>query len=89
MMNVVAQHFAQEGPALPLHVTRYNPDACSVNGRKQTPTREARHLELIRAIDLPVSAPLTITYICYPTTDGINSPEFPAHLRVVCRTVVP
>jgi hypothetical protein len=93
MMNVVAQHFAQDGPALPLHFIRYNPDGYSVNGRKQTPTRAARHLELMRAIDMPVTAPLTITYICYPTTDGvadaITSPEFPAHLREVCRTVVP
>jgi hypothetical protein len=93
MMNVAAQHFAQEGPTLPLHFIRYNPDGYSVNGRKQTPTMAARHLELMRAIDLPVTAPLTITYICYPTTDGvadaINSPEFPAHLRGVCRTVVP
>jgi hypothetical protein len=93
MMNIAAQHFAQEGPVLPLHFIRYNPDGYSVNGRKQTPTREARHLELMRAIDLPVTAPFTITYICYPTTDGvadpITSPEFPAHLRGVCRTVVP
>jgi hypothetical protein len=93
MMNIAAQHFAQEGPVLPLHFIRYNPDGYSVNGRKQTPTRAARHLELMRAIDLPVTAPLTITYICYPTTDGvadaITSPEFPAHLRGVCRTVVP
>jgi hypothetical protein len=93
MMNVAAQHFAQEGPTLPLHFIRYNPDGYSVNGRKQTPTMAARHLELMRAIDLPVTAPLTITYMCYPTTDGvadaINSPEFPAHLREVCRTVVP
>jgi hypothetical protein len=93
MMNIAAQHFAQEGPVLPLHFIRYNPDGYSVDGRKQTPTRAARHLELMRAIDLPVTAPLTITYICYPTTNGvadaITSPEFPAHLRGVCRTVVP
>jgi hypothetical protein len=93
MMNIVAQYFAQEGPHLPLHIIRYNPDAYTVNDRKQNPTRAARHLELSRAIDLPVTAPLTITYICYSTTDGvadtITSPEFPAHLRAVCRTVVP
>jgi hypothetical protein len=93
MANIAAKHFEQEEPILPLHIIRYNPDAYTVNELKRTPKREARHLELARAIDLQVTAPLTITYICYPTTDGvvyaITSPEFPAHLREVCRTVVP
>jgi hypothetical protein len=46
----------------------------------------------LRAIDAPVSAPLTITYVCYDTSDGaadiVLSDEFPPELREACRTVV-
>jgi hypothetical protein len=46
----------------------------------------------VRAIDSPVSAPLSISYKCYDTTAGAadvtRSGEFPPELRDSCRTIV-
>jgi hypothetical protein len=51
-----------------------------------------RHKELVLAIEEPVTAPLTITYICYSATAGVadvtKSEEFPLDLRESCRTRV-
>ena len=49
-----------------------------------------RHKELLLAIEEPVAAPLTISYICYGTTAGAadvtRSDEFPPDLREACKT---
>jgi hypothetical protein len=89
MLDVAAQHALRS--ELPLHFVRFNTDAYTVDGQKQKLSMTARYKELLRAIDAPVSAPLTITYVCYDTTDGVaditRSDEFPPELRDSCRTV--
>jgi hypothetical protein len=51
-----------------------------------------RYKELLLAIEDPVAAPLTVTYVCYATTAGTadvtNSDEFPPDLRGSCKTRV-
>jgi hypothetical protein len=51
-----------------------------------------RYKELLLAIEEPVAAPLTISYICYSTTAGVadvtRSDEFPPDLRESCKTRV-
>jgi hypothetical protein len=90
MLDIAAQHALRS--ELPLHFVRFNPDAYSVDGRAQKPTMGERYKQLLCAIDAPVSAPLTITYVCYDATDGVadvlRSDEFPPELREACRTVV-
>jgi hypothetical protein len=90
MLDIAAQHALRS--ELPLHFVRFNPDAFTVDGQTQKPTMGARYKRLLCAIDTPVSAPLTITYVCYDTTDGaadiMRSDEFPTELRDSCRTVV-
>jgi hypothetical protein len=75
---------------LPLHFVRFNPDGYTVDGRPQKPKMAERHKELLLAIEEPVTAPLTITYICYASTAGVvdvtKSNEFPPELRESCRT---
>jgi hypothetical protein len=75
---------------LPLHFIRFNPDGYTVDGRPQKPKMGERHKELVLAIEEPVTAPLTITYICYAATAGVadvtRSDEFPPDLRESCRT---
>jgi hypothetical protein len=90
MLDVAAQHRMRS--ELPLHFIRFNPDAYAVDGRAQKPKMGERHKELVLAIEEPVTAPLTITYICYTTTAGTadvtKSDEFPPDLRDSCRTRV-
>ena len=91
MLDIAAQH-AQRSE-LPLHFVRFNPDEYEVDGRSQKPKMGARYRELLLAIEEPVSSPLAITYICYPTTgntaDVTRSDEFPPELREVCKCRVP
>jgi hypothetical protein len=91
MLDVAAQH--QMRSELPLHFVRFNPDGYTVDGRPQKPKMADRYKELLLAIEEPVTAPLTITYICYGATAGTadvtNSDEFPPDLREACRTRVP
>jgi hypothetical protein len=90
MLDVAAQHALRS--ELPLHFVRFNPDAYMVDGKQQKPTTGARYKHLLCAIDAPVSAPLTISYVCYDTSAGVaditRSDEFPPELRESCRTVV-
>jgi hypothetical protein len=90
MLDVAAQHAMKNG--LPLHFIRFNPDGYAVDGRRQKPKMAERHKELVLAIEEPVTAPLTITYICYSTTAGVadvtTSDEFPPDLREACKTRV-
>jgi hypothetical protein len=52
-----------------------------------------RYRELILAIEDPVSAPLTVTHICYDTAGGTaevtHTDEFPPEVREACRYRVP
>jgi hypothetical protein len=88
MLDVAAQHRLRSD--LPLHFIRFNPDGYQVNGRAQKPKMAERHKELLLAIEEPVAAPLTISYICYSSTAGVanvmSSDEFPPDLREVCKT---
>jgi hypothetical protein len=90
MLNVAAQHAMKNG--LPLHFIRWNPDGYTTDGRRQKPKMAERHKELVLAIEEPVTAPLTITYICHSTTAGTadvtKSDEFPPDLRESCKTRV-
>jgi hypothetical protein len=90
MLDIAAQHALRS--ELPLHFVRFNPDAYTVDGQAQKPTMGERYKQLLHAIEAPVSAPLTITYVCYDTTDGVadvmRSDQFPPELRDSCRTVV-
>jgi hypothetical protein len=87
MLDIAAQRALRS--ELPLHFVRFNPDAYAVDGRSQTPKLGERFRELLLAIEEPVSAPLTITYICYDTThiaaDVTSSEEFPPELREACK----
>jgi hypothetical protein len=91
MLDVTAQHRLRGD--LPLHFIRFNPDGYQVNGRAQKPKMADRHKELVLAIEEPVSAPLSISYICYSSTAGVanvmSSDEFPPDLREVCKTRLP
>jgi hypothetical protein len=91
MLNVTAQHRLRGD--LPLHFIRFNPDGYQVNGRAQKPKMAERHKELLLAIEEPVVAPLSISYICYSSTAGVanvlSSDEFPSDLREVCKTRLP
>jgi hypothetical protein len=88
MLDVAAQHAMKSD--LPLHFVRFNPDGYSVDGWAPKPKMAERHKELILAIEEPVTAPLTITYICYSSTTGVadvtKSDDFPPELRESCRT---
>jgi hypothetical protein len=88
MLDVAAQHAMKSD--LPLHFVRFNPDGYTVDGRARKPKMGERHKELLLAIEEPVTAQLTIMYICYDATAGIadvtNSDEFPLDLRGSCRT---
>jgi hypothetical protein len=88
MLDVAAQHRLRSD--LPLHFIRFNPDGYQVDGRPQKPKMAERHKELVLAIEEPVSAPLSISYICYSSTAGVadvtKSDEFPPDLREVCKT---
>jgi hypothetical protein len=90
MLDVAAQHAMNNG--LPLHFIRFNPDGYAVDGRRQKPKMGERYKELVLAIEEPVTAPLTITYICYSTANGVadvtKSHEFPRDRRESCRTRV-
>jgi hypothetical protein len=90
LLDIAAQHALRS--ELPLHFVRFNPDAYSVDGRAQKLTMSDRYKKLLCAIDAPVSAPLTITYVCYDAADGVSdvlrSDEFPRELRDSCRTIV-
>ena len=90
MLDVAAQHAMKN--ELPLHFVRFNPDGYTVDGRAQKPKMGERHKELLLAIEEPVTAPLTITYICYATTAGTadvtKSDEFPSDLQGSCKTRV-
>jgi hypothetical protein len=90
MLDVAAQH--RMNSDLPLHFIRFNPDGYAVDGRRQKPKMAERHKELVLAIEDPVAAPLTITYICYNTAAGAadvtNSDDFPPDLRETCKTRV-
>jgi hypothetical protein len=66
MLDVAAQHTMRS--ELPLHFVRFYPDGFSVDGARVKPKMGERHKELVLAIEVPVTAPLTITYICYDTT---------------------
>jgi hypothetical protein len=85
MLDVAAQHTMKS--ELPLHFIRFNPDGYTVDGWAPKPKMAERHKELVLAIEDPVTAPLTITYICYATTAGTadvtKSDEFPS-----CKTRV-
>jgi hypothetical protein len=87
MLDVAAQHRLRSD--LPLHFVRFNPDGYTVDGRAQKPKMGERHKELMCAIEEPVSAPLTISYVCYSTTAGVadvtKSDEFPPDLRDACK----
>jgi hypothetical protein len=91
MLDVAAQHAMKNG--LPLHFVRFNPDGFAADGRRQTPKMAERHKELVLALMDPVTAPLTITYICYSSTAGTadvtKSDDFPPELRESGRTRVP
>jgi hypothetical protein len=91
MLDVTTQHRLRGD--LPLHFIRFNPDGYQVNGRAQRPKMADRHKELVLAIEEPVSAPLSISYICYSSTAGVanvmSSDEFPPDLREVCKTRLP
>jgi hypothetical protein len=91
MLDVAAQHRLRSD--LPLHFIRFNPDGYQVDGRHQKPKMAERHKELVLAIEEPVSAPLSISYICYSSTAGaanvMSSAEFPPDLREVCKTRLP
>jgi hypothetical protein len=91
MLDIAAQHALRS--ELPLHFIRFNPDGYTVDSRRQKPTMAARYRELILAIEDPVSAPLTLTNMCYDTAGGTadvtRSDEFPPELREVCRCRVP
>jgi hypothetical protein len=90
MLDVAAQHAMRSD--LPLHFVRFNPDGYATDGRHQQPRMAERHKELVLAIEEPVTAPLTITYICYSSTAGVadvtSSDEFPSELRGSCKTRV-
>jgi hypothetical protein len=90
MLDVAAQHAMRS--ELPLHFVRFNPDGYIVDGQAQKPKAGERYKELLLAIEEPVTAPLSITYICYATTAGVadvtRSDEFPPELRAACRTRV-
>jgi hypothetical protein len=90
MLDVAAQHRMKS--ELPLHFVRFNPDGFTVDGRASTPKRGELYKELILAIEEPVTAPLSITYVCYSSTAGAAdvtlSEDFPPELREVCRTRV-
>jgi hypothetical protein len=90
MLDVAAQHRLNSD--LPLHFVRFNPDGFTVDGWAPKPKMGERHRELVLAIEDPVTAPLTITYICYSTTAGTadvtRSDEFPPDLRGSCKTRV-
>jgi hypothetical protein len=90
MLDIAAQHALRSEQ--PLHFVRFNPDAYTVDGCAQKLTMGERYEKLVCAIDAPVFAPLTITYLCYDTSDGVadllRSDEFPRELRDSCRTVV-
>jgi hypothetical protein len=90
MLDVAAQHAMRSD--LPLHFVRFNPDGYATDGRHQQPRMAERHKELVLAIEEPVTAPLTITYICYSSTAGVadvtRSDEFPSELRGSCKTRV-
>jgi hypothetical protein len=49
-----------------------------------------RHKELVLAIEEAVTAPLTVSYICYSSTAGVadvtKSEDFPPELGEVCKT---
>jgi hypothetical protein len=91
MLDVAAQHRLTSD--LPLHFIRFNPDGYSVDGRAQKPRMAERHRELVLAIEEPLSAPLSISYICYSSTAGVadvtKSDEFPPDLREACKTRLP
>jgi hypothetical protein len=91
MLDVAAQHRLRSD--IPLHFIRFNPDGYQVDGRPQKPKMAERHQELLLAIEEPVSAPLSISYICYSSTAGVanvtKSDEFPPDLREVCKTRLP
>jgi hypothetical protein len=59
LRDVATQHSLRS--EIPLHFVRFNPDAYTVDGQRQKPRMAARYPELARAIEAPVSAPLTIT----------------------------
>jgi hypothetical protein len=90
MLDVAAEHAMKN--ELPLHFVRFNPDGYTVDGRAQKPKMAERHKELVLAIEDPVTAPLTITYICYGTTGGVadvtRSDEYPLDLRGSCKARV-
>jgi hypothetical protein len=90
MLDVAAQHAMRS--ELPLHFVRFNPDRYTVDGHDPKPKMGERHKELVLAIEDPVTAPLTITYVCYTTTAGTadvtRSDEFPPDLRDSCMTRV-
>jgi hypothetical protein len=90
MLDVAAQHRMKS--ELPLHFVRFNPDGFAMDGRAQKPKMGERHKDLVLAIADPVTAPLTITYICYDATAGAadvtRSDEFPPDLREACKTRV-
>jgi hypothetical protein len=62
-----------------------NPDAYAVDGQAQKPKMGERRRELLLAIETPVTAPLTVTYVCYDTTGGVadvtRCDEFPPDLH--------
>jgi hypothetical protein len=91
MLDVAAQHRLRSD--LPLHFIRFNPDGYQVDGRAQKPKMAERHKELVLAIEEPVAAPLSISYICYSSTAGVanvtKSDEFPPDLREACKTRLP
>jgi hypothetical protein len=91
MLDVAAQHRLRSD--LPLHFIRFNPDGYQVDGRPQKPKMAERHKELVLAIEEPLAAPLSISYICYSSTAGVanvtSSAEFPPDLREVCKTRLP
>jgi hypothetical protein len=88
MLDVAAQHRLTSD--LPLHFIRFNPDGYKVDGRPQKPKMAERHKELLLAIEEPLTAPLSISYICYSSTAGVadvtKSDDFPPELRETCKT---
>jgi hypothetical protein len=88
MLDIATQHSLRS--ELPLHFVRFNPNAYAVDGRAQKPKMGECHRELLLAIEAPVAAPFTVTYVCYDTTGGVadvtRSDEFPPDLRESCRT---
>ena len=90
MLDVATQHRMKSD--LPLHFIRFNPDGFTVDGWAPKPKMAERYKELLLAIEEPVTAPLTITYICYSSTAGVadvtTSEDFPPELREVCKTRV-